>query len=307
MSYTNSNEIYGSLRAFFARLKDSAADPAALKTFDNAGVGRFLLDLGNLPPGSPALPVLRDAAALRAGKAGGVLAQRLNRRYLRVRFVQEELDRLDFKKAKPGAAFDDFVFDQIDFSVYNKIPEEEFRLLYIEGLGDFTERFLEKTFTMGREAVQTLIKRGYRRIGPCYYSRGGKFPGFLLLPIMRTLRTSLEFAPLISQEEVLGECTELLRFLRERSALDKEVSFYLAKSFGELFARLLCSLHRTGFTHADGMRTTLTASPSGPAAGRLTLCGTFRPAGKGCTLPLVPTAIRYADIRPDEGEDPPGG
>ncbi|MDR2109895.1 MAG: hypothetical protein LBP32_01165, partial [Spirochaetaceae bacterium] len=155
-------ELYRSMALFFASVRESG--------FDTRGTGNFLRCLRDLS-GGPDLPVLRDIAALRAGAAdpGGILSERLYRRYLRVCFVQEDLGRLDFKKAKPGGAFNEFVFDQIDFSVYHKIPEEDFRRLYIEGPGDLTDRFFEKTLVMGRDMVKDIISRGYQKTGSYYY------------------------------------------------------------------------------------------------------------------------------------------
>jgi hypothetical protein len=280
-------------------------------------------------------PVLRDIAELCAGAAAakqggvfrgpGILAERLDRRYRRVCIVQAELGRLDLKKADPGAELEDFVFGETDFSAYNQIPETVFRALYLDGLNDFRDGFFVKAFGLERAAAAAAIARGYQKIGPVYYSRNpypeGNLrasrsaadprrphtgsPNPLMLSLMRTLETSLEFAPLFTQEEILRECNGLIRFLRDASILGGENFFYLAQNFRALFGGILRGLHNAAFTHPDGMVTVLTASPAANAAvlddavtddavtddavtdDAVTLRGIFHPAGKAYTLPLI--------------------
>ncbi|MDR2661592.1 MAG: hypothetical protein LBC31_01185, partial [Treponema sp.] len=102
-----------------------------------------------LPPAQSSVLPLALPSALPADKAGP-LGARLNRRYLRVRTVQDELGKLDFEKARPGAALDDFVFAQTDFSVYKKISAEEFGL-FSAGLEDYDDDFYAGNFRMDRE------------------------------------------------------------------------------------------------------------------------------------------------------------
>jgi hypothetical protein len=245
------------------------------------------------------------------------MAARLNRRYLRISFVQEELGKLDFKKAKSGTAFDDFVFDQTDFSTYNKIDEETFRQLYIDGFGDFSGAFFEKAFGISREAALAAVKDGYQKTGVFFSRRepgmpdsSGGFPRFLLLSIMRTLQTSLDFLPLITAEEALTECNALIRFLQKEPRspaepwspmeplIEAESFFHLARNFNVFFGCLIHSLHNAVFVHSDGMETLLTAGPGrGEAAENLTLYGAFHPAGKAYTIPLVPTRLRFGDMQ----------
>jgi hypothetical protein len=219
----------------------------------------------------------------------GPVRQGLNRRYLRIRFVQGELERLDFNKAAPGAAFNDFVFDQIDFSTYKKIPEEEFTLFSGGGLEDFASSFFERAFRLSREKAGLLINAAYTRIGGFYYVKQEKLlANPLIMAILRNLQTSLEFGPLFTAGALRGECANLLRFLEDGSVVtlgaSPEAAFYFNEGFDRFFAALIRALHGSGLTHSDGMRTDLTAVHE---AGRLILKGTFHPQGKGYTIPLV--------------------
>jgi hypothetical protein len=127
---------------------------------------------------------------------------------------------------------------------------------------------------------------------------------------MRTLQTSLEFRPLLNREELLNECTGLIRFLQREqagpypaetpkeppyAAPGKESFFYLARSFGTLFRHIVTSLDRVSLVHEDGMETRLFAGaaqaesprPSRPD-GEVLLRGVFHPRNKAYTIPLVP-------------------
>jgi hypothetical protein len=267
---------------------------------DSAGLPwtrQLLRDLGTFPANvRQELPLLFDIAVLCGGKpplggrppaSWGPIRQGLNRRYLRIRFVQGELGRLDFSKAAPGAAFNDFVFDQIDFSAYKKISEEEFTLVSGGGLEDFDASFFERAFRLSREKAALLINAAYTRIGGFYYIKQEKLlANPLIMAILRNLQTSLEASPLFSAGALREECACLLRFLEgsEAPGARPEAAFYFNEGFDRFFAALIQALHGSGLTHSDGMRTDLVAVHE---AGRLTLKGTFHPQGKGYTVPLV--------------------
>ena len=224
---------------------------------DMSRTRQFLAGLAALPEDAQAAaPILWDIAALHAGTPGaasswGPVRRGLNRRYLRIRFVQSELERLDFKKAKPGVKFDDFMFEQIDFSAYKKISGEGYSLFGPEGLEDFEPSFFTRNFRLSREQTQALIRRAYARIGGFYYIKQEKLlSNPLLMSILRTLQTSLDFAPLFTGPAVWEECR----------------GFGLAETGGfphsedaevRLFASLVRALHGASMIHPDGMKTDL--------------------------------------------------
>jgi hypothetical protein len=183
-----------------------------------------------------------------------LLRRRLDRRYARLCVIRRELEGLDFKKAKGGSSFEDFVLSQTDFSPYREIPGAGFAFFDREGLGDFDESFFPDYLGLSRAETLALIGRSYRKEGAVYRLVGGN-P--LILSVMRTLQTSLELGPLIRPEEVPGP--------------------------PGLFRTLAYKLDGTVVTHEDGMTTTLFISPRGD------LSGTFRPGNKPWTLVLIPS------------------
>jgi hypothetical protein len=295
------------IQSLFAVLKDRVLKD---RDIDLPWTRQFLAGLAALPPDIRGeLPFLTDIAALCTGASPpaatapgreaaavqddiqgasaswGPVRRGLNRRYLRIRFVQGELERLDFKKAKPGAAFNDFVFDQIDFSAYKKISREDFTLFSGEGLEDFTVPFFEQAFHLSREKTADLTAGSYTRIGSFYYIKQEKLlSNPLLMAILRTLQTSLTFTPLCIADVVLKECVTVFRFFECRKEAEADALFRLSRGSGRFFTSLLRALHGAALVHADGMRTDLSFVQEENAP---ILRGAFHPKNKVYTVALA--------------------
>jgi hypothetical protein len=159
-------------------------------------------------------------------------------------------------------SFEDLVFSTIDFSIYRKIDVEEFSLLFDEGLKDFGESFYQKAFKTNRENIRKTIFRFYLKAGPFYICRK---TNPLILSIMRSLHTSLEFAPLLAPDDLAGNAAG--------------------------YRSIIAALDGVVIRHDDGMETRLfTRSPDANARteGQVTLLwGIFHPFGKAHTIPLL--------------------
>jgi hypothetical protein len=254
-------------------------------------VNRILKSFRNFPVElTSQMPVLTDIANSSAGLAGGgelrgTLLKRLERRYARICVVQSELNKLNFREAKPGTGFDDFVFQQTNFDIYKQIGAENFKLFFIEGLEDYSESFYKKRFMMDRRNLKALIDRSYHPEGEFFFCKTlNREINPLLLSIVRTLHTSLEFLPLIGKEELYAECASLIRFLRSCSAIDEEAAVNLDAGFPSLFGGLLRALDGATVTHSDTMTTILSVKTEN---GKPVLYGTFRPRNKAFTVALV--------------------
>ena len=237
-----------------------------------AEISRFLEYLFALP--FP-IPILRDLADLSSGKnrASGPLKRKMERRYRRLCRVSKELGSLDLKKAAAvNVRLEDFVFDQIDFDRYRKIPEKDFDEFFLEGLEDFGESFFKKNFSFTRKELKSLIDTGYQKEAGEYKLQRETS---LVLSVMRTLETSLEAAPLFTAEEIIDELQGLPEPIREN----------ILPNIKQRYPLLVSSLINKSFTHSDGMTTKLFISAGGD------LSGTFLPGNKPWTLILIPAAL----------------
>jgi hypothetical protein len=187
-----------------------------------------------------------------------VVKRRIESRYRRILFVHQELAKLNDAEAIPSGSFEDFVFSRIDFSVYKKINAEEFCLLFDEGVSDYEESFYQKAFSMCRDNIRRTINEAYIKEGLFYLC---KRAGPLLLSIMRTLHTSLDFAPLLLPDDISRE--------------------QLLEAMHFLDGQTIC--------HNDGMETKLFVRTQPDS--RPILCGTFYPLGKPYTVELVPNTL----------------
>ena len=225
------------------------------------------------------IPVLRDLAALgsQIGKSDGIIKRRLERRYFSLCRLQNELSRLNLKKAATDNAptsLEDYVFSQIDFSRYREIPRDYFGFFLPEGITDFSEAFFVKNFRLGKNEVQALIEKSYQKVQDIYKI---KQESPLILSIMRTLETSLEDLPLFTAEETENELNKLSRlYSRDSSCL----SFW-ERPKGEFYTMLVSAMDNVVITHHDGMKTKLFISAGGD------LMGTFRPGDKPWTRKLI--------------------
>jgi len=233
----------------------------------------YVLSINESQPFYADIPILRELTGLAVNTArtpAGPIEKRINRLYMRLCRLQEELGRLDLKKAKPnvslGLSPEDYIFSSIDFSRYREINENYFTKLFSEGLADFGDGFLRKNFNRGRSEIKTLIGQSYKK-AEGFYKIGKENP--LILSVMRTLETSLDTLPLFSLEEVTEE-------------LDRIPAKYGGRENQEkLYSLLVTSLDGVIITHDDGMTTKLFITDSGE------LSGTFRPADKPWTLALI--------------------
>ena len=266
------NPTARSLKLLLAALEDSAGKTEP----PDSTVLKYFLDLISSIPG-PSIPLLSEIAVLAGrsraeGKTAGIIKRRINRCYLRLCRIQEELGQLDLKKAvpgvSPGTTLEDYVFSQINFSRYREIDEKYFETLVPEGLTDFNEAFLHKAFGMGRREIQSTIEESYIHSDRQYRLRRDN-P--LILSIMRTLESSLENLPLFGGREIQKELETLVAHTGSGSI-----------QCTELFYRFLVySLDEVLITHDDGMTTKLFISPQGD------LSGTFRPGNKPWTRILI--------------------
>ena len=262
---------------------------SAITDFGTGSLAAFFELLLSLKRSLPlSIPVLTDLAIMGTGvkRETVILKRRIDRRYLRLCRVQEELGRLDFKKAlahNSGREIspEDYVFSQIEFSRYRQIEEKEFESFFLAGLEDFEENFFRNNFGRSGTELRSLLKESYKKDGTVYKILR-ESP--LLLSVMRTMDTSVEDSPLFTPDEIHAELGSLIDFLeRENKKRNREFPPGFAESRSkQLYPLLVLCLDNTLVTHDDGMETRLFISPKGD------LMGTFRPGNKPWTRILIP-------------------
>jgi hypothetical protein len=226
-------------------------------------------------------PLLFELTHLEPGAAmpEGLLKRKIDRIYLRLCRVQEELGNLDLKKDSPGvssgkfsgaASLEDYVFSRIDFSRYREITEADFESLFLEGLADFSGSFYRKNFKLCKDEIHSLIKECYEKANEVYKLQK---ENPLILSVMRSLEISLETSPLFSIEEIQSE----LDYLQDLAGANKKMP-----NAETLFSLLILSLENASIPHKDNMLTKLFIPPQG------CLSGTFQPGGKPWTRVLIP-------------------
>jgi hypothetical protein len=269
----------------------------------NFDAAAFLRALGTLPGEGPRPALLLGIAALSAAgpavlpaSQAGMFGERLDRRYLRVRAVQDELGKLDFEKSKPGDSLDDFVFGQTDFSIYKKIIAGEFDL-FTKGLDDFDDDFYARFFRMDRKKTGSVIDSAYKRLGAFYYINQEKhLHNPLLMAVMRTLHTSLAFRPIVSYDEILAEFTGVVRYLSANKVVEEKLFLPALQNFSAVYCGLMELLDGSAVLHGDGMVTNLAvesrpapvteAAPAGSGKSPV-LKGIFHPRDKAYTMRLT--------------------
>ncbi len=207
---------------------------------------QFLIALSALPL---ELPLLQGIGTFFSGEKGGFVLRNMESRYRRIAFVQQTLGKIDFSKAKLGSNFEDFIFEQSDFSMYEKIDAETFTLLFIDGLDDLRDDFYTNMLSREKREIQKIISARYKLMNGFYVSDGNPF----LIPIMRSIHTSLDFVPFPNQRQVRNEFETLFAFLQKNAGLPDVFFQHFAREEDDLFCSLLSLFDKTDVLQNDGM------------------------------------------------------
>ena len=211
----------------------------------------------------------------------GIIEKKINRHYLRLCRVQEELGKLDLKKSKT-ASLEDYVFSQLDFTPYKEIPELEFENILMESIQDFNEAFFQRNFNLNKNDAHILIKKFYVKEDSLYIMQG---ENPLVISLIHSLYTSLEDSGLFSMEDIENELNIFSSISKER---DPEVP--LLPDTESIFYQLINSLGGLNITHNDGMKTKLFIK-SREDGSIENLSATFMPNNKAWTRVLIHCSV----------------
>ena len=115
----------------------------------------------------------------------------------------------------------------------------------------------------------------------------------LILALMRTLHTSLDFVSLPSKDRVMNEMESLVGFLVQNHIINETFFPVVKEKADELYLCILSLFHKTEYRHSDGMTTRLFISM---VRGEAFLCASFTPNQKPYSVVLAPVSIPYNNL-----------
>lgn len=264
---------------------------------------QFLVSLSLLPLD---LPLLQGCGNFLGGEKDNLVARKMESRYRRVAFVQQSLEQADWKvmehmsrvssrvsKAKPEMCFEDFMFAQTDFSIYDKIDAEDFTLLYIDGLDDLPDDFYTKMFSKEKNEIRKIISARYKPVDGFYISDGNP----LLIPIMRSIHTSLDFASFPNQNQFIYEMETLFDFLNKNAYLPEIFFQYLVQEEDDLFCNLLILLDGINVLHDNMIISRFFVAEE---KSKTALFAVFNPSGKAYTKLTAVSKIPFNENKKNE-------
>jgi hypothetical protein len=255
---------------------------------------RFLIALPALPLD---LPLLQGCGKFLSGEQNNFVARNIDSRYRRIAFVQKTLEKINVSKAKTDKRFEDIVFDQSDFSIYQKIDAETFSLLYLDGLDDLSDDFYTKTFSRDKSEIRKIISARYKLVNGFYLSDGNP----LLIPIMQSIHSSLDFVLFPNQDSYYAELETLFDYLHQQAGLPEIFFQYLAQEEDDLFLMLLQLFDKTEVPHDDG---TMSRFFLAEEKGMASLFAVFNPEGKPFTKLMTVSKVPYGNnINPGQNKN----
>jgi hypothetical protein len=235
------------------------------------------------------LPLLQGIGKYLSGDTNNIVTKNIDRRYRRIAFVQQSLEKINFSKAKPDSKFEDFIFAQSDFSIYEKIDAETFQCFYIDGLDDLSDDFFTRILSRNKSEIQNIISARFKLVDGFYVSDGNPF----LISILRSIHTSLDFAPFPNQNQCYSELEKLLEFLQKNVNLPDRFFQYLAQEEDDLFCALLGLFDKTEIMHRDGMKSRFVF---GEENGNAALFIVYHPHGKAYTKLTAHSKLPFCDV-----------
>jgi hypothetical protein len=246
---------------------------------------QFLIALNVLPLD---LPLLQGIGSFFSGESNNFVTRKMESRYRRIAFVQHSLENIDFSKAKPENRFEDFIFAQSDFSIYEKIDAESFQLLYIDGLEDLSDDFYTKVLSREKFEIQKIISARYKLIDGFFVSDGNPF----LIPIMRSVHTSIDFASFPDPNQFRNEFETLLDFLQKNAGLPDIFFQHFAQEEDDLFCDLLVLFDKTEVSHNNETKSRFFIAEE---KGKTALFIVFNPGGKAFTKLSAVSNVPYGE------------
>jgi hypothetical protein len=246
---------------------------------------QFLIALQILPLD---LPLLQVSGKFFSGEADNIVTKYIFRRCRRINVVQQSLEKINFSKAKPENRFEDFIFQQTDFSLYEKIDAETFSFFYIDGIDDLSDEFYIKNCFREKSEIRKIISARYKLIDGFYVSDGNP----LIIPIMRSIHTSLDFIPFPHQHQFINELESVFEFLNKNAGLPEIFFQYLTQEEDDLFCTFLHLFNNTIVLHNNN---TIVRFFIGKEKNKYGLFAVFNPEEKAFTKLMTISKVPFSE------------
>jgi hypothetical protein len=216
----------------------------------------------------------------------GLFHNKILSRYERINYIQDIFEKLDFKAAKPGMQFEDLFFQQAGYEFYERIAKRYFEIVFIDGLDDFEDSFYNLVFNCSKDEIAKIISQSYKKKDGHYLLRSKDLSK--VKKIMSILHTSIQFRPILTEKEFIGELVQAILLVSPQLDIEMEYADKLALHADDIFACVLCLLHDVNFIHHSDV---IGSSFLSISKNKLTLCCNFAPKGKLHTFVLLSSDV----------------
>jgi hypothetical protein len=255
--------------------------------FDEDTVKLLLMDIRDFSTGLENLQEICHFVAHPERNKGSIHKKILSR-FLRLRYMNEIMERAMAEKEmhppKPMEDFGDYVYRTVPIEHYREFDKKHFELLLIGGLNDFDDSFFRNNFRRSKGEIAQLVSSNYRKDKGKYILRSNH--DIDIIKTIFILETSVQFQPLISEEEIIKELKiSLLRIASDLNLSKPEVELIFSRR-DDLFLAMLGLLHDISFVWSETVigRSFLSVNES-----KIDLRCDFYPNGKSVSFPLVQT------------------
>lgn len=255
--------------------------------FDEDTVKLLLMDIRDFSNG---LENLREICHFVAHpeRDQGSIHNKILSRFLRLRYMSETMERAmaekDIHVPRPEEDFGEYVYRTVPIEHYREFEKKYFELLLVGGLNDFDDSFFVRILRRSKVEVARLVSSNYKKVKGRYILRSTHDTD--IIKTIFILETSVQFRPLISEEEILNELkVSLLRIASDLNLTKPEVELIFSHR-DDLFLSILGLLHDISFVWNG---TTIGRSFLSVKESKIGLTCDFYPNGKSVSFPLVET------------------
>jgi hypothetical protein len=255
--------------------------------YDEDTVKLLLMDIRDFSNGLDNLREICHFVAHPERNQGSIHTKILSR-FLRLQYMNEIMERAmaekDIYVPEPKEDFGDYVFRTVPIEHYHEFETKYFELILVGGINDFDDSFFVRILRKSKDEVARLVSSNYKKVKGRYKLRSTHDTD--IIKTIFLLETSVQFRPLIIEEEIIKELKILLLRIASDLNLTKSEIELIFTHGNDLFLSILGLLHDISFVWNEKIigRSFLSAQES-----KIGLTCDFYPNGKSFSFPLVET------------------